>query len=204
MNDFAGEFQPSSSSFRSPDSAASSSEPFSYSQATTFECSQEVAPPMLQRRCGPNDICGDPLRDQQFRSELRQRCYTNHWPKVEIRHNLFMRGAGLFAKFRIRRGEFVCHYAGIRITNAEYDRLLESADPSDVQKIEEYALGGRTHTLLAHNEAIETDMILKNSFGRMVNHSRVHPNLKAPQWVNLAPTGTSPDWHAVFQVLAEK
>lgn len=161
-------------------------------------------PPVLQRRRGALDICGDPLCDETFREDLQRRCRNNDWPKVKVRQGLFLRGSGLFAKSPIRRGEYVCEYAGVLIPNSAYDRMLAAAveaDPSKVAQIEEYAVGGRTHTILGHNEAVEGRPMLKNSFGRLVNHSRMHANLKAPQFLNLAPNGTAEeDWHAVFQV----
>lgn len=173
---------------------------FRYSQSSQFENSQVCIEPLLQRRRSALDLNGDPISDYEFRKNLRLRCNSNNWPKVECRYNLFIRGSGLFAKLPIRRGEIVCNYAGKLVLNEVYDEMVASADPLSIKNIEEYALGGRTHTILAHGDAVDNCPILKNSFGRLVNHSRLHSNLKAPQWVNLAPKGHKAEWHAVFQV----
>lgn len=176
--------------------------PFSYSQASAYESSQTVEPPIIPRRRSKNEILGDPTLDDAFRAELRARCKANDWPKLEIRRDLFLRGSGIFATAPIRAGEFVCSYAGILVPNDHYDRLINSVDEEKRKKIEEYALGGHKYTILAHEECIvdEHSLNLKATFGRVLNHSHMHANIKAPQWYNLAPKGEKQDWHALQQV----
>lgn len=163
--------------------------------------SQELPAPSFQRRRTRNEILGNPLLNEEFRSELRLRCMTNHWPKVHIRHSCFFRGSGLFASEPIRQNEWVCEYAGKLVTKKEYDMLLSQLDDeAKRQEVAAYALGGGSYTIMSHPEIVAGSEHLVNSFGRRVNHSRLHANLKAPQWVNLAPNGSKPDYHALMQV----
>jgi hypothetical protein len=175
-------------------------ERFSYSESSAFESSQyNEQVTFHRRRRNLNDIIGDP-RDPEFRAQLLIRCKTNDWPNLQIRHDLFLRGSGVYATDPIRQNAFVCDYAGIWISNFQYDALMKDADEVKRKQIQEYVVGGRKSTILAHDEIVEKNPRLKNSFGRLINHSAVHPNLKAPQFFNLAPTGEPEDWHALMQV----
>lgn len=125
----------------------------------------------------------------------------NDWPKVKIRRNCFLRDQALFASQPIRAGEWICNYAGKTLTNREYDMLLSSTtDPVKRQQITSYALGGDSYTIVSHDEAVVDSAVLLHSFGRRANHSSLHPNMKAPQWVNLAPKGCKEDYHPLLQV----
>ncbi len=51
--------------------------------------------------------------------------------------------------------------------------------------IDAYALGTNRYSILAHDLDDAECPLMRHSFGRYINHSAKHSNLKLPQWSNL-------------------
>lgn len=76
---------------------------------------------------------------------------------------------------------------------------LKSVNAFDeVQTMNAYALGTKRFSILAHDLNDAKCPLMQESFGRYINHSAKHSNLKAPQLINLG-TPSNPSWCALFQ-----
>lgn len=105
-------------------------------------------------------------------AELLSRHLSNSWPKLEVRLNLPGRGRGIFLTKAAKKREVLASYKGELISEELHKKRQNKRNPARRQLANSYRviLQGRGKVIEAHRES--------DHFGRLLNHSRRHSNVK--------------------------
>ena len=104
---------------------------------------------------------------------LHEQCKKQTWMKIKIVEGL-PEGKGVFAISDIPRGTYVCNYGGsfLSIKYCEKNLLPFEEKCNYLVEMKENINGKWEKVFLNHDEkTVET-------FGKLLNHSRIHPNVK--------------------------
>lgn len=109
-------------------------------------------------------------------SKLLELSTTQKWPHLYLTYDS-ERGTGVAASIDIPKGSVICDYAGEIYLSSEANRYLSHLSPEDENHARSYAVeftkpyGGDFFVLAHFPEAV-------TSYGRLINHSRIHPNCR--------------------------
>ena len=104
---------------------------------------------------------------------LHKQCKKQSWTKIKIVEGL-PEGKSVFAISDIDKGTYVCNYGGV-ILNRNYceNKLLPFEEKCNyLVEMKENIYGKWQKVFLNHDENT------KDTFGKFLNHSRIHPNVR--------------------------
>ncbi len=120
-----------------------------------------------------NTLCRDFKFRQKMPTELSKKIKSQEWDSIVTVTGL-PEGKGVFAKNEIRKNTVVCNYGGSFRSESYANKWLLPFDDKCFYLLELHEKYKEKwhHFYLNHDEAS------KESFGKYLNHSRLHPNLK--------------------------
>jgi len=126
-----------------------------------FACSDEGCVLFAcQEECGPNCLAGDTCRNR--------RITRMQWKKLEV-FDASLKGRGLRAKEKIKKGDFITEYVGVAILKKELDDLFRQYKNQQMLYI------------MALDNDVYLDARTKGSVARYINHG-CEPNCKVDRW----------------------
>ena len=132
--------------------------------------------------------------------DIEEKCKSQKWPDVYKQDHL-KENSGLFSATAIKKGSLVCNYGGELLTKSEGDKLAKDGTTRSM------------YLISFKNGLKDTEMYYDNfhhlsNFGRFINHSKIHANLRAvvfywkddnrPELMMKAITDIQPDQQLLF------
>ena len=104
--------------------------------------------------------------------DIADKAYSNSWENLRIEKGL-REGKGIFAEKDIEKGEAVCNYGGNCVSNTYAEKMLIPFISRCVYLVELFENYKNQWQLFYINH----DENSKESYGKYLNHSEIHPNL---------------------------
>lgn len=109
---------------------------------------------------------------------LHEKCKQQNWTKIKIVDGL-PEGKGVFAICDIERGTYVCNYGGSFLNNRYCEQnLLPFEDKCNYLIEMKENINGRWNKVFLNHDENTTE-----TFGKFLNHSKIHPNVKCQIYV---------------------
>lgn len=105
--------------------------------------------------------------------DLHEKCKQQSWTKIEIKDGL-PEGKGVFATRNIKNHTYICNYGGSFYNRKHCEKYLLPYEEKCNYLVEmrENVEGKWQLVYINH------DNKCKETFGKFLNHSRIHPNVK--------------------------
>lgn len=120
-------------------------------------------------------IYGFPLR-KVCPKIYKEKCVNQEWPGLSVQTTA--EGKGVFAAQNFKKGTVICNYGGLEVSEeyAESKLLPFEKKCNYLVEMNEKHRGIYKKFFLNHN--IESEKRVGWTYGKFLNHSKVHPNLE--------------------------